>query len=223
MTNTNPLFQEVVGNQVIPGAARPSLLDLLACRRSPYAFSPQPVEPEELRQLFEAARWAPSSYNEQPWNFVVVTRNDPEGFKRMLSILVEANQQWAHNAPVLALAVARLNFAQDGRPNRHALYDLGQAVAHLTVQAAALGLAVHQMGGFDVEQARQSFHLPAGHEPVAVIAIGYPGDPTALPEALRRREMAPRSRRPLGEFVFNTTWGEPVSLAPPSAPGRKNS
>ncbi len=222
MKNPDTLFQEVVGHQVIPGATRVSILDLLARRRSPYAFSPQPVEPEELRQLFEAARSAPSSYNQQPWSFVVVTQKEPEGFKRMLSVLVEANQQWAQRAPVLALAVARLNFANDGRPNRHALYDLGQAVAQLTVQATALGLAVHQMGGFNVEQARLSFRLPTGHEPVAVIAIGYSGDPKALPEALRRREMAPRARRPLGEFVFNTTWGEPLPFAHQALPARRN-
>ena len=141
----------------------------------------------------------------------------------MLSVLVEANQQWAQQAPVLALAVARLNFAQDGRPNRHALYDLGQAVAHLTVQGTALGLVVHQMGGFNIEQARHSFHLPAGYEPVAVVAIGYPGDPEALPEVLRRREEAPRSRRPLQEFVFSGNWGKPSPLTLQGSPERRNS
>lgn len=221
MTGASSMHQEVMGNQAIAGAAGDSILDLLARRRSPYAFSSYPVEPQDLRKLFEAARWSPSSYNEQPWSFVVVTRDEPEGHNRMLSILVEANQKWARHAPVLALAVARLNFAQNDRPNRHALYDLGQAIAHLTVQGTALGLAVHQMGGFDIEQARQRFLLPAGYEPVAVIAIGYPGDPEALPEALRRRETAPRIRRPLEGFVFNGIWGEPLPLARQGAPGRR--
>ncbi len=213
--------QQASENEALANAAGDSLLDLLARRRSPYAFSSQPVEPEKLRQLFEAARWAPSSYNAQPWGFVVATRDDPEAFPRMLSVLVEANRQWAKHVPVLALAVARMNFAQDGRPNRHALYDLGQAVAQLTTQGTALGLGVHQMGGFNIEQARDFFHLPVGHEPVAVIAIGYPGDPIALPETLRRREAAPRARRPLREFVFKRTWGEPLPLAHASSPERR--
>ncbi len=223
MTNTIVLHQEAIGNHGITTAARDSILDLLARRHSRYAFSPQPVEPEDLRKLFEAARWSPSSYNEQPWSFVVATRNEPESYRRMLSVLVEANQRWAQHAPVLALAVARQNFAQDGRPNRHAFYDLGQAVAHLTVQGTALGLVLHQMGGFNVEQARRSFDLPTGHEPVAVIAIGYPGDPNTLPEPLRRREAAPRTRRPLQEFVFKGNWGEPLPFASQSSPERKNS
>lgn len=208
--------------QGIADPNRGAILDLLAQRRSRYAFSSRPVEPEKLRRLFEAARWAPSSYNDQPWGFLVATRGEPERYVRLLGVLAKLNQQWAQYAPVLAIAVARQDFAHNGQSNRHALYDLGQAVANLTVQATALGLAVHQMGGFDIDQARHSFRLPDGHEPVAVMAIGYPGDPKVLPEALRQRETAPRRRRPLVEFVFSGTWGEPSPLVRDGTPERKN-
>ena len=163
-------------NQELTGNKQGGILDLLAQRRSPYAYSPRPVEPEKLRRLFQAARWAPSSYNEQPWSFLVATRENPEEYHRLLGTLIEFNQQWAGQAPVLVLAVAKLALERDGRTNRHSYYDLGQAVADLTVQAMAEGLFVHQMGGFDAAKARQLFHIPEGYEPVTVMAIGCVGD-----------------------------------------------
>jgi len=180
--------------------------DLLARRRSPYAFSPRRVDTEKLHRLFQAARWAPSSYNEQPWRFIVATREKPEDYFRLLGTLVEFNQQWAGQAPVLALAVAKLAFDKDGSANRHAIYDLGQAVAQLTVQATAEGLFVHQMGGFSVQKARQEFHIPEGYEPVAALAIGYLGDSESAGPA------RPIARKPLEAVVFGGTWGEPSSL-----------
>ncbi len=192
---------------------RGTIHPLLATRRSPYAFSTRPVEAENLRALFEAARWAPSSYNEQPWRFIVATREEPTDYVRVLETLVEGNRTWAQNAPVLTLAVARLDFNQSGRPNRHALYDLGQAVAHLSVEATARGLAVHQMGGFDPARARELFNIPAGYEPVAALAIGYPGTGENLPDSLRKRDLAPRSRKQLGEVVFSGTWAQPHRVA----------
>jgi len=180
--------------------------DLLARRRSPYALSPRRVEPEKLRRVFEAARWAPSSYNEQPWRFIVAPRENPEDYFRLLGTLVEFNQQWAGQAPVLVLAVAKLAFEKDGSANRHALYDLGQAVAQLTVQATAEGLFVHQMGGFGAEKARQEFHIPEGYAPVTVLAIGYLSDSESAGPA------RPRTRQPLEAVVFGGTWGQPSSL-----------
>jgi len=175
------------------------LHELLARRSSPRAFSPGPVEPAKLAQLFEAARWAPSSYNAQPWAFIVATREDAEGYNRLLSTLVDVNRQWAAQAPVLILAVAKLDYNHVARPNRHALYDLGQAVANLTVQATALDLHIHQMGGFDPGSARELFAIPAGYEPVAVLALGYQeGSPEGH---------AARTRRPLSGFVFSGRWG----------------
>ena len=184
------------------------ILELLAQRWSPRAFLSHPVEPEKLRSLLEAARWAPSSYNEQPWVFLVATQQEPEDFARMLSVLVEGNRAWAQRAPVLMLSVARLNFERTGKPNRHAFHDVGLATANLMTQATALGLAVHAMAGFDVEKAREAFGIPPGWEPVAAIALGYLGEPELLPEKLRERERALRTRKPLGEMVFARRWGQ---------------
>ncbi len=190
--------------------------ELLRRRWSPRAYSDRPVEPEKLRSVLEAARWAPSSFNDQPWAFVVATRDQPEQHARILSILVDANQAWAKAAPVLLLSVARLNFDRDGRPNRHAIHDVGLATAHLLLQATALGLAGHAMAGFHAEKARELFGIPAGWEPVAAIALGYPGDPNSLSESHRRTELAPRTRKPLEQFVFTERWGHPAPLAVPS-------
>ena len=186
--------------------------DLLKRRWSPRAFSDKPVEPETLRSLWEAARWAPSCFNEQPWYFLVATKRDGAEYDRLLACLNEGNAAWAGRAPVLMVSVARTAFQDDGEPNRHALHDVGQAVANLTLQATALGLFVHQMAGFSPEKVRQAFAVPEGFEPVAAIALGYPGDPTVLPEKLRQRELAPRSRKPLEDFVFSGRWGRTSPL-----------
>lgn len=155
---------------------------------------------------------AASSFNEQPWSFIVTTRSEPEEFARLLKCLVEGNRLWARRAPVLLLAVAKLHFDLDDRPNRHAFHDVGQAVANLVIQATALGLSVHQMAGFDVAQAREEFSIPDSHEPVAVIAVGYRGDPDSLPDQLRERELAGRRRKALDTFVFSGSWGQPSLL-----------
>ena len=180
--------------------------NLIRERWSPRAFAGKSVEPAVLASLFEAARWAPSSSNEQPWAYLVATKDDAENFAKTLSVLVEFNAAWAKDAPVLVIAVSRLNF-QNGQPNRNAFYDTGAATAMLSVEATARGLAVHQMAGFDHAKAKQVFEIPADCEPIAAIAIGYPGDPSALPEKLRDREVAPRTRKPLTEFVMSGRWG----------------
>jgi nitroreductase len=185
---------------------------LIIDRWSPRAFSEKPVPPDVLRSLFEAARWAPSSSNEQPWAYLVATRDDHENFAKMLSVLVEFNANWAKSAPVLALAVAQLNFAKNNAPNRNALYDTGAATALLSVEATARGLAVHQMAGFDPAKAREVFAIPSGWEAIAALAIGYPGDPNSLPQPLKDRELAPRTRKPLSEFVMAGHWGHTASF-----------
>jgi nitroreductase len=186
--------------------------DLLRRRWSPRAFSDRLVEPEKLQSLFEAARWAPSSFNEQPWHFIVCTKENPADHERLLGCLSEGNIPWARQAPVLMLSVARLHFTRTGRPNRHALHDVGLATENLVIQAVALGLAVHQMAGFDMAKARSAFGIPADFEPAAAIAVGYQGEPAQLPAQLRDRELAPRSRKPLLEFIFGGQWGQPSSL-----------
>jgi nitroreductase len=180
--------------------------DLIRHRWSPRAFSDKPVEPAVLASLFEAARWAPSSNNEQPWAYLVATKDNPEDFAKMVSVLVEFNADWAKNAPVLVLAASRLKFP-NGNPNRNAFYDTGAATALLSVEATARGLSVHQMAGFDPAKAKQVFEIPEDCEAIAAIAVGYPGHPSSLSQKLQDREVAPRTRKPLSEFVMSGRWG----------------
>ncbi len=183
---------------------------LLRGRRSRRSFDERPVDGAALGRLFEAARWASSAANEQPWRFVIVRRTDAEAHARLIAALTGRNAWWAPQAPVLVLGLARV-LTERGRTNPHALYDLGQAVGHLTVQAEAEGLAVRQMGGFDRTAARQALGVPEGYEPVVLFAIGHPGRPEELPEELRAGETAARTRRSLGEIAFEGRFGVPFT------------
>ena len=191
-----------------PAPTNHPIHDLLRQRWSPRAFAPRPVEREKLLSLLEAARWAPSSFNEQPWSFIVATREASAEFEQLLSCLAEFNQGWAKAAPVLMLSVAKLEFSRNNKPNRHAFHDVGLAAENLVLQAVALGLVAHQMAGFDGAKAREVFAIPTGFEPVAAIAVGYQGDATTLPEKMRQGEMAPRERKPMADFVFTGRWGK---------------
>jgi nitroreductase len=193
-----------------PADTQHPIHDLIKRRWSPRAFSDQQIEAEKLHMLLEAARWAPSSNNEQPWRFIIANKDHETEWNRLLACLVEGNRKWAYRAPVLILSVASLNFQDDSTPNRHALHDTGMAVENLVLQATALGLATHQMAGFDVEKARADLKIPSGYEPVAMIAVGYPGDLAFLPDRLRERELQPRSRQPISEWTFSGQWGEPL-------------
>ena len=195
-----------------PAPSQHHIVDLLARRWSPRAFEERPLEPEKFKSLFEAARWAPSSNNEQPWRFLAATKDHRADYDRLLGCLSEGNLKWAFRAPVLILSVARLLFEDDGTPNRHALHDTGMAVENLVLQATSLGLQAHQMAGYDVEKARRECQIPSGFEPVAMIAVGYPGDPAILPDYLRERELKPRERQPIHDFVFSSSWGRPSPL-----------
>jgi nitroreductase len=181
--------------------------DLFTNRWSPYSFADRSVSDEDLRSLFEAARWAPSSYNAQPWSYVVAKKEDPVEFERLLSCLVEGNQAWAKAASVLVLGVSRLNFAHNNEPNGAALHDLGLAAGNLVLEATSRGLSVHQMIGILPDKARDLYSVPEGYVPLTAMAIGYAGDPTALPEAMRARDTTRRPRKPLKEFVFGAKWG----------------
>ena len=185
--------------------------ELLKKRWSPRAFDERPVEADKLLSLFEAARWAPSSNNGQPWRFLVAGKENKAEYDRLFNCLVEGNQKWAHRAPVLLLSVAKLQF-EDGSPNRHALHDTGMAAENLAIQATALGLVTHQMAGFLIDRARMDCQIPEGYEPVAMMAIGYPGDPALLSDRLRARETQPRVRKPVTEFVYSATWEQPSPL-----------
>ena len=182
--------------------------ELIAQRRSPRTFADAMVEEDTLMTLFEAARWAPSSANEQPWRFVYATKREPEAFEALLETLAEGNRIWAKDAPALVAVIAKSFYERNGHPYAHSWYDTGQAVANLAIQATALHLVMHQMGGFSVEKAGQVLNVPEGYDAVIVFAIGYEGDADDLPEHLREREHAPRLRKPLNEIVFKGTFGE---------------
>lgn len=181
--------------------------ELIAKRWSPYAFADRPVSDDDLRSLFEAARWAPSSYNEQPWTYIVATRADTAEFERLLSCLVEGNQPWAKAAPVLGIGCTSLSFVRNGKPNAAAIHDLGLASAMLTLEATARGLHVHQMIGILPDRVRELYHVPDGVQPLTGLAIGYLGESNVLPDVYRQRDLAPRQRKRLAEFVFGGQWG----------------
>jgi nitroreductase len=186
--------------------------ELLTARWSPYAFDDRSVAIADLRSLFEAARWAPSSYNEQPWSFIVARKEETEEFNKLLSCLVEANQNWAKAAPVLVLCVVSLTFARNGKENRAAVHDLGLAAENLVLEATSRGLSVHQMIGIEPETARATYGIPEQFQAWTAMAIGYRGDPGRLPGELQPRDLTPRKRKRLAEFVFAARWGDASPL-----------
>ncbi len=182
------------------------LLEVIERRRSSRAYADKPVEPEKIKALFEAARWAPSSSNEQPWVYIYATKEQTELWSKLLNTLLEGNRIWANKAPLLVMALARKNFLANEKPNGSARYDLGAANAFLSLQATELGLNVHQMGGFNRETAKAELNIPDTHEAVVVMAIGYPGDVEMLAENFKLREAAPRERYVQDSFVMNQSF-----------------
>lgn len=191
--------------------AGPAILEVLARRWSPRAWADRPVEPEKLAICLEAARWAASSMNQQPWRFIVTARDQPNAHGRLAACLNEKNAQWARHAPVLMLSVAKQTFDGSEEPNRFAWHDTGLATAAVMIQATALGMHIHVMGGFSRAKARESFSIPKGYDPVAAIAMGYLGETDSLPEDLRDAEIAPRLRRPCKAWAFTDIWGRVAS------------
>lgn len=184
--------------------------DLIERRWSPRAFSDRPVEPAILGSLFEAARWSANCYNEQPWRFIVASREETEAHRRLADCLVEANGIWAKQAGALVLCVVKRTFTHNGNPNRCSWHDLGAATAQLTFQAMSSGLHVHPMAGILADRAREVYDIPEDFEPVSILAIGYLGDPNGLPNDIKAQETAARSRKPLMELVFADGWGTPA-------------
>jgi nitroreductase len=190
---------------------RPSVDELFRARWSPRSFSSRAVSNEDLEAILDAGRWAASSYNEQPWRFVVATKADPAAYAALLSILVPFNQEWAKSAPVLILTAAHKNFSHSGKPNYYALHDTGAALAQMMLQATALGLHAHGMAGFDHAKARELLAIPHDFEIGAVLAIGYLGSPDQLPnDQMKQQEVAARVRKPLSELAFSGRWGKPL-------------
>ncbi len=186
--------------------------EIIRKRWSPRAFDPnKPVSHDDLLALLEAARWAASCYNDQPWRYIVCNKTiDAEGWQRGLDVLVEKNRQWAKNAPVLMLSIAMQDFNHNGKPNRWAQHDTGAASASLCLQAVALGLSVHQMGGFDADKARSVFKLPDNCQPMAMMAVGYQADVDTLDEDFKVMELAERSRAELQGRFYAGRWGVEV-------------
>ena len=186
--------------------------DLIARRWSPCGFSDRLVDRDDLCSLLEAARWAASSYNEQPWSFIVAPRDDTEQFARLLDCLVPGNQQWAKNAAVLLLTVASERFTHNGTPNQAARHDIGLAVGNLSLEATARGISVHQMIGILPDKARQTFRIPDDHHPLTALAVGYRAPSETLPQALRERDESPRQRKPISTFTYGSQWGQPSPI-----------
>lgn len=184
-----------------------TILKEISSRRSIRAFDSRMVSDEILLNLFEAARWAPSSFNEQPWRFIFSRKEHGGAFEKMLGCLNERNREWAAEAAVLLLCIAKLHATEREVPNKHAYYDLGLAVGNLSVQATSMDLFMRQMAGFHPETARSMYSIPDGFDPVSIIALGYQGDSEKLPEALRKREKNPRIRKPLQDLVFEDSFG----------------
>lgn len=188
--------------------------DLLARRWSPRAFDAgRPVTREQLVTIMEAGRWAPSCYGDEPWRYLVWDRaRDPEGWQKAFDCLTDSNKKWVKNVPLLMLSCAGSAFGQSGKPNRWAQHDTGAASVSMALQAVALGLIIHQMGGFDAEKARAAFSIPPEYTPMAMIAGGYQAEPDILDEETKVKELRPRARKPLAERFFEGGWGKSVAL-----------
>jgi nitroreductase len=198
-------------NSLKQAPAIEGVLPAVLSRWSARSFAEREVSAADLKKVFEAARWTASAYNEQPWRFFVGTRNSAT-YKKIFSTLIGFNQSWAATAPVLILGATSTKFTHNGSENGNALYDLGAAASHLTLQAAALGLTTHQMAGYDHEAARKAFEIPADYALGAVIALGFQGEPAALGnEHMIEMETSPRTRKTMSEFVLSG-WGEAAKL-----------
>jgi len=187
--------------------------DIISRRWSPRAFdSSKPLSRGQVMALLEAARWAPSCFGDEPWRYLVWDRNrDPGSWQEAFECLSEGNQAWVKNVPLLLASIASSQFARNGKPNRWGQHDTGAASANLVLQAVALGLAAHQMGGFNADMLRERFAIPNGFTPMAMIAVGYQADVATLEGEFKERELATRTRRPLGEKFFEGKWDVPVA------------
>lgn len=181
--------------------------DLISSRKSIRAFSNKKIDDKSLIKLFEAARWASSSRNEQPWRFITARREEKENFEKTLNCLNESNRIWAQHGAILIVVLAKKNFTVHPALNTHAQHDVGLAVGNLALQSTALGIYLRQMGGINYQHVREVFEIPEEYEIISIIVGGYPGSDEMLPENLRQRENMPRQRKALKEFVFEGKFG----------------
>lgn len=195
-----------------PAITQTPIHEIIANRWSPRAYdASKPVSQTQLTALLEAARWAPSCFGDQPWRFIVWDKNaDANAWQQAFDCIVPSNQTWAKDAPVLVLICADTLFSHNQTPNKWAQYDTGAAAVSLCLQATSMGLVTHQMGGFNGDKARETFAIPAQYNPISMLAVGYEGDANNLPDDLKARELAERSRKPLGDLFFQGTWAKPI-------------
>ena len=193
-----------------PALADHPINEAMKRRWSPRAFDPRPMPRADILTILEAARWAASSFNQQPWHFLVATRDQEERFAQLLDCLVPGNQVWARNASLLILTVTKQTFDHNNSPNSCCVHDIGLAACQLVLQATELGYATHQMAGIEADKIREVYGVPEGYDPVTGIAVGYPGDPDTLPDDLREMELGARTRRPFDEYIFADRWGQPA-------------
>lgn len=182
--------------------------DLIASRKSIRAFGDKEIDDKNFVSIFEAARWASSSRNEQPWRFIAARKKDKESFHRTLSCINESNWQWAQFGAMLIVVLARKNFTSHPVPNNHAHHDVGLAIGNLVLQATSLGIYMHQMGGIDYVKVREVFEVPEEYDVISIIVGGYPGNNDSLPDKLRERELQPRHRKDLKDLVFESKFGK---------------
>ena len=195
-----------------PASTQVAINQTIANRWSGRAFNAaKPVSKEQILSLCEAARWAPSCFGDEPWRFLVWDQNsNADAWQKAFDCLAPSNQTLVKNAPVLLLVCADTLFGHNQRPNRWAQYDTGAAGENLCLQAADLGLVAHQMGGFNVDAAREAFAIPAQFTLMAMVAVGYAGDANLLPDELKARELAPRKRKPIGDLFFDSAWNQSI-------------
>jgi nitroreductase len=195
-----------------PAITQVAIDQTIANRWSGRAYdATKPVTHEQVIALLEAARWAPSCYGDQPWRFIVWNKcEDAAGWQQAFDCLVQGNQGWAKDAQVLVLVCADTLFGHNQKPNRFAQYDTGAAVENLCLQATALGLMAHQMGGYDADLAREKFNVPEQYTLMAMLTVGYPADINSLSGETLQRETAQRSRKPLSEVFFTGQWGNSI-------------
>lgn len=195
-----------------PATTQAPIHDVIANRWSPRAYdATKAVNKTQIISLLEAARWAPSCFGDEPWRFIVWDKNqDAAAWQKAYDCIVPGNQTWAKDAPVLILICADTLFSHNEKPNRWSNYDTGAAAVSLCLQATSMGLATHQMGGFDGEKARAAFGIPEQIEMMSMLAVGYAADADTLSDELKERELAPRKRRPLGELFYDGVWNHPI-------------
>jgi nitroreductase len=211
--NQNRNSNELDKKEIVTNRAKTDypISEIIARRWSARAFSTRPVENSKLLSILEAARWAPSSRNEQPWRYIVFTNNNPEMLEKAQSVLKEIND-YAKRAPILICAIAKKTYTENGNPNRLHFHDLGAANENMFLEAFNQGLIMHEMGGFDVQKAREVFNVPEDYEVGIMIAIGYQDTHQVLPYRLREKAFTPRVRKPLSEIVFIEKIGNGIEV-----------